>query len=36
MKKQAKENLKKLINIFIAIVLIAGMAIPVIVSLINI
>jgi len=35
MKKKTKEVLKKILNIFIAIALIGGMAIPIILNLSN-
>lgn len=36
MKKQTKEKFKKIINILIAVTLIGGMAMPIILSLLNI
>jgi hypothetical protein len=35
MKKKSKQNIRKIINILIAIILIVGMSMPVILSIMN-
>jgi uncharacterized lipoprotein YajG len=36
MKKASKEKLKKILNIFVAIVLLSGIALPVLLTILNI